>query len=353
MEIQTKALKQELQWVNRFAKSKSTTPILQNVLFDADGASLTLTATDLEASGVTAVAARGQEKWSVAVPVRKLIQYLDKVDEDEIALSAKDNTLTVQHGALMRVIGMSRESYPELPVPTATQAVLGRLQLAVERVAFAISKEESRFTLDGALLEIDEDEGRLMATDGHRLSVAPVQTKSASKFSALIRRAALLEAGRSDGECALSTSDDFVFMSFGQRRIVVRKMTGNFPDYRRCLRDDHPSHVMLPVKSTLKVLERVAICADERSHAVRFDIEDSKLTIFASSIDNGEATGAVAVQMGEGAGPLEAGYNAEYIIDFLSRADAQFVAFCYQDAKSMITLATTDQWLYSVMPMRI
>jgi DNA polymerase-3 subunit beta len=354
MKLQTKALKAELQWVNRFVDRKSTIPILSTVLFDVDGDHLVLTGTDLEVAGVTSLDGQGNGQWSVAVPVRKLINYLDKVDEEEVDLTAlPNNWLVVEHGASMRVCGMSKESFPELPVPAETQAVLGRLQLAVKRTAFATSTEESRFSLDGALLEIDEDEARLVATDGHRLSVAPLQVKGTVKLRVLIPTFALTEAGQFEEDCAFSTNDDFTFMAWGQRRIMACKLTGNFPEWRRIARDDFPAHIMLPVKSTLKLLERVAICADERSRAVRFNIGDGKLTLSVSSVEESEAAGTVAVQMDEGSSPLEAGYNADYISEFLDRTEAQFVAFCYIDAKSGAVLATGDGWKYYVMPMRI
>ncbi len=353
MQVKTQALLSELTWVNRFVERKTSIPILSNVLFHATKTKLHLTATDLEVSGTTSIADLAGGDWAVAVPVGKLIQYLGKIDEHEVTLSATDNHwLVVKHGTdITRISGMSRESFPELPEAPDTQLVLTGLPLAIQRVAIAMSVEESRFTLNGAALEIDEASARLVATDGHRLSLMPFQTNGTSKLQAVLPKKALLEAGRMNGECEFSTNEDFAFFSYGQRRIATRKLAGKFPDYHRVIKDDFPHHVHLPTKTTLKTLERVALCADERGHCVKLTIADDKLTIFASSVDLGEAEGTVPVQPGE-YGALEIGLNATFISDFLSRVDTPFVSYCYTDGKQVSAFTTEDLWAYYCMPMR-
>jgi DNA polymerase-3 subunit beta len=357
LQLQVKPLIAELQWVNRFIEKKTTIPILATVLFEVKGKRLTLTATDLEIAGVTSVEGRSKADWAVAAPVAKLIQYLGKVDEDEVTLATTDdNWLTVSHGAAAtRIVGMGKDSYPELPAVPDPQVTLRNLPLTIERTSFAISKEASRFTLNGALLVVDADgTARMVATDGHRLSLAPVQAKdNTEKIRALLPKKALIEAARMEEDCAFSVDEQHAFLTWGQRRIIARKLTGNFPDYARVMSEEFPSHVMVPVKSTRKVLDRVALYADERSRAVQFNIGDGKLTIFAKSVEQGEAEGTVAVQPGEGDGPLTIGLNADYVNDFLSRTDLQFAAYCWQDKKSGSQFMTGDGWRYVVMPMRI
>ena len=353
MQVKVSALKSELAWANRFSEAKSTIPILQNVLFEASGQNLTLTGTDLELAGITRVHGSGKGKWSVSVPVKKLIAYLGKVDEPEVELSTEANTLTVSHGAASTTIsGMSKESFPELPTSPEATITLRGLPLAIKRTSFAISKEESRFTLNGALLEVEGDTGRLVATDGRRLSLAPITVKGAPKLTALIPLAALTEVARMDEDSAFAANEDHTFFSWGQRRMIARKLVGTFPDYHRVLRDEYPAHVMIPVTATLKTLERVALYADERSNAVRFKIADGNLTISASTVEGGSANGTVTVQPGEGI-PLTIGLDAHYVHDFLTRTDLQFCSFAYSGGKSMVELATGDGWRMALMPLKI
>jgi DNA polymerase-3 subunit beta len=193
----------------------------------------------------------------------------------------------------------------------------------------------------------------MTTTDGHRLSQAPVQAKgNTSKIRALLPKKALTEAARMEEDCEFSADQDHAFLTWGQRRIITRKLTGNFPDYTRVMSKEFPNHVFLPVKSTLKVLDRVALYADERSRAVQFKIADGALTIFASNVELGEAQGTVAVQPGEGDEPLTIGLNADYVSDFLSRTETQFAAYAWHDAKSGSNFMT-GEWAYVIMPMRI
>lgn len=365
MQISARDLAAELLWCQRFIWKKSTIPILQNVLFEVQGNRLTLTANNLEFGGITALEGRGKKKgWAVTIPVGKLIKYLGNVDEDEVTLAPTEaHWLEVKHGtAATKIAGMSKESYPELPTPPPEpQIMLGGLAVAIDRTAFAVSPEESRFTPNGMLLEGEKDEARLVATDGHRISVAPFPVKGAPKFRALIPKKALLEAARLVGDCGFSQNDDFVFLDYGQRKILTRKLTGTFPDIERVIPKDIPNHVMIPVKATLKTLDRVALYADARSRAVRFNIVGANtpgaaytLTAFASCVEDGEATGDVTIQPGTGgAGPLEIGLNADYVKEFLSRNDEEFVAFGYSDNKSSIEFITGGRWCYLLMPIRI
>jgi DNA polymerase-3 subunit beta len=354
MQISTKALREELAWCQRFIETKSTIPILQNVLFEAVGGTLKLTATDLEVAGITTVKGSGKGKWACTAPVKKMIQYLAKVDEEAVNLSATDNHwLVIAHGtAKTQTAGMSMGSYPTLPAAPEALATLRGFALAIKRVLFCVSKEESRFTLNGALLEVDGDGARMVATDGHRLSVAPLKVTGVDRPSVLFPKNALIEAGRFEEDCTLSTDEDHIFLDFGQRRIVTRKLTGNFPDWRRACKDDYPGHCMIPVASTLKVLNRVALYADERSHCVQFTLESGALKVFASTVEDGEAQGTVPVQLAEGP-PLTIGLNADYVTDFLTRTGAQNVGFCYTDGKSNVQFVVGDTWRYVVMSMKI
>ena len=356
MQVSTKALLTEVTWAARFLESKTTIPILSTVLFSADGGTLTITATDLEVGGITSIAG-GTGKWAVCVPVKKLIQYLAKVDESDVTIKASaDHVLIVTHGTnSMRVTGMSREAFPELPTFPEPAITLRGLPLAVKRTAFCVSKEESRFTLCGANLEIIKGNANLIAADAHRLGIAPLQIANNDgeySVNVLISKFALTEAGKLDGDCTFALDDNHVFLSWGNRRIISRKLAGNFPDYRRVTgKGEYYGHCMLPAKSTLKVLDRVAVCADERSRAMQFTVKDSKLTLYASTIETGEAQGSVAVQQAEG--EVEIGLKCEYVAEFLGVTDKQFVSFAWTDKKSIVEFGTGDGYRYLLMPMRI
>jgi DNA polymerase-3 subunit beta len=310
----------------------------------------------------------------VAAPIDKLIPYLQKVEEAEVTLGRSEtNQLVVTHGKdTLRIYGMSNESYPEPPAPPRFSLRLMNLPWAVARTAFAISQEESRFTLNGALLEIERGEARMVATDGHRLALAPLRVQGAQEEGGtrtLIPAFALREAAKMDGECYFGTDENHAFFDWGQRRILCRKLTGNFPEWQRVVLKDAPNHAMIPVASTIKTLERVALYADERSRCVRFTVSEGQMQMRAETLEEGTSEGSVATKGGQFTQGLECGLNADYVLDFLRVCDQTVTAFCWQNDDApeegreltphqkaggkMMLFATGDNFLYSLMPKRL
>lgn len=383
MQVNRKSLLENLQWAQRFADREGGLPTISNVLFDAEGDTLTLTGTDLETAGVTTLTGTPGSEFGVAVPAKQLIKYLGSLSADEVELSIdpeRAHVLIVTAGSdKLRVLGVTKDSYPELPTPKADAptAVIGNIGWAVTRVGFAISTEESRFTLNGALLHAhDYNEALLVATDGCRLSLAPLAYQGPENLRVLLPRFTMNEAAKLGGDITLqmvtekkSETDDtqdpdragepdgYIHLTCGNRRITARKMTGNFPDYERVMsRMDWPNHVLLPAYDTLKALDRVSIYADERSHAVKFNFSDGVLRLQAQLVENGEAESLIPLMGGQMAGSAEIAFNANYIQDFLranGAKDDTAVAMCWTDHKSMALLASEDRWLYGVMPMRV
>ena len=360
MRIATKNLLAELTWANKFTERKTSIPILTHVLFEAADGRIKLTGTDLETAGLTMVEGQGTDTWTVAVPVDKLIKYLQKVEEPDVILSASDtHKLLVAHGKDgSMTAGMSRESYPEPPAIPAAQATLRNLPWAVDRTAFCIAKEESRFTLDGALVEIGPDGSQMVSTDGHRLSAAPLDVRTKETLRAVVRAFALTEAAKIEGDWTIALDDAHVFLGCGRRHIITRKLENNFPDYKRVMFSEAYGHALIPVKSTLKTLERVRLFADERSQTVTFGTEDNTLTLQAETAENGAASGAIPFQQGEVPVPYRCGFNAKYIAEFLAKADVEHVAMCWQERDkngnySSAAMLVTGDWKYTVMPMRI
>jgi DNA polymerase-3 subunit beta len=263
---------------------------------------------------------------------------------------------------------MSRESFPELPQMPAKIADLPVKSVAsmIARTQFAISTEESRFTLSGALLLMAPGTLTMVATDGHRL--AYVQTKAESgevdtNFRALVPKKAMAElvklADDADGENAkagFAGDDNHLFFEVGHRLLITRKLTGNFPDFERALPKDHNLIAKLQKDEIRAAIERVAQFADERSRAIRVQFTNGEVKIFSSSVEMGESEETVN---SEYQGPdLEIGFNAQYLLDFLRAISQDHVAFELKDQKSAGELrpsgeGITDTYRYVVMPMRI
>ena len=399
VQVNTKRFVRELEWANRFVERRSTIPILQNVKLSLSAGELRLEGTDLDLAGFTSVEYSGTtnaEDFALTVPAAQLLKYLKKVEESSLALTAvvehsfparpKDAKpgdpdpdpivskceLTVQHNAdELTVTGMSAESFPELPKAPAAIAEISGLETAVPRVAVSISDEKSRFTLNGALL----DQDRLISTDGHRLSVCPVRidAPNKTKTKALIPKAALLEVARLGDSALFSQNDAHVFFSVGNRTVLARKLTGSFPDYERAMPKNPDGGFTANRETLLKAVERLLTVADEQSHCAKFMLTEKGLVISTGGeYSDGKAQAKPAVSditlpmlspvvepdaykpdLTPIATPYTAGFNLEYVRDFLKTAKAETVRFRCCHGATKAAQWEVDGWLYVLMPMRI
>ncbi len=363
-------LVRELSLSQGVVEKKTTIPILSNVLLEVEGDRVVLTATDLELGIRCSCPARVKKEGAGTVPARKLLEYARLLPDGDVNIKFLENhwaSITCGRSRT-RIAGMSRESFPELPQMPEQIAEIPIKLLAsmIARTSFAISMEESRFTLNGALLLMRPEGLVMVATDGHRLAF--VQAASAAsgeiskQFRALIPKKAmtelikLAEDAAPDAKAIFAGDDNHLFFQVGHRLLITRKLTGNFPDYERVLPKDHQLVATLQKDEIRSAIERVAQFADERSRAIRVQFTNGEVRIFSSSVETGESEESVT---SEYQGPdLEIGFNAQYLLDFLRVIPQDHVAFELKDQKSAGEMrpageGVTDQYRYVVMPMRI
>jgi DNA polymerase-3 subunit beta len=363
-------LVRELSLSQGVVEKKTTIPILSNVLLEASGDRITLTATDLELGIRCSCPARVKKEGSGTVPARKLLDYIRLLPEGDVNMKFLENhwAAITSGRSRTRIAGMSRESFPELPqMPeTIAEVPIKTLTSMIARTSFAISMEESRFTLNGALLLMRPEGLTMVATDGHRLAfvqATPAESGTTDKaFRALIPRKAMGELTKlgddsPEGAKAIIAGDEnHLFFQVGHRLLITRKLTGNFPDYERVLPKDHQLTAKLEKSEIRSAIERVAQFADERSRAIRVQFTNGEVKIFSSSVETGESEESVT---SEYQGPdIEIGFNAQYLLDFLRAIPQDHVAFELKDQKSAGEMRPAgdgilDQYRYVVMPMRI
>ena len=362
-------LVRELSLSQGVVEKKTTIPILSNVLLEAREDRLILTATDLELGIRCSCPAKIKKEGAGTVPARKLLDYVRLLPDAELTIKFLENhwaNLTCGRSKT-RMAGMSRESFPELPqMPERVAEIpVKLLSSMIARTAFAISAEESRFTLSGALLLLKPESMTMVATDGHRLAYVEsgVDGGQISKgFRALMPKKAMAEIVKlgddsgGDAKAIFAGDDNHLFFQIGERLLITRKLTGNFPDYERVLPKDNTLEAKLSKEEIRAAIERVAQFADERSKAIRVKFSPGQVDIFSSSVETGESEESVP---GQYEGPeLDIGFNAQYLLDFLRVIGQNEVAFQLKDPKSAGELrpageGVKDEYRYVVMPMRI
>jgi DNA polymerase III subunit beta len=361
-------LVRELNLSQGVVEKKTTIPILSNVLLEADGSKIVLTATDLELGIRCSCAARVKKGGAGTIPARRLLDYMRLLPDGDVQVKIQENHWAnlVSGRSKTRIAGMSRESFPELPkMPAALAEIpLGVLASMISKTVFAISNEESRFTLNGALLVLKKGGLVMVATDGHRLAMIESSAELpgiTGAYRALLPRKAMVElqklAGDADGSAMVQFSGDenHLFFEVGERLLLSRKLTGNFPDYERVLPKEQPHSVALSRDELKGAIERVAQFSDERSRAIRMSAGGGEVKIHSSVSETGESEESIPVDY-DGP-PTEIGFNAEYILDFLKAVSTEQVNFLFKDAHSAGELRPggekPDNYRYVIMPMRI
>jgi DNA polymerase-3 subunit beta len=362
-------LLRELTATQGVVERKTTIPILSNYLFEAGGDKLSLTATDLDLSLRTACNAKVKKEGSCTIPARKLHDYVKLLPDADITIKLLENHwVSIRCGrSNTKMVGMARSNFPSLPTfPTAGVVKIPAdvLRQMIAKTTFAIANEESRYTLNGALMVLKPESITMVATDGHRL--AHIE-RSGEKFDGisgemktLVPKKAMDEIksllDSTDVETIEFAKDEStLFFRIGPRLLTSRQLTGQFPNYEAVLPKDNNKSVTVNCEDLSGAIQRVAQFADERSRAVRMKIEKGELKISASSTETGESEDSIETTYNGDA--VTIGFNAAYLLDFLKATGSGEVRMEFKDAQSAGQLRPAEgdeyKYRYIVMPMRI
>ena len=283
-------LLRELTAAQSVVERKTTIPILSNFLFEAADDTLTITATDLDQGLRTSCPAKVKKPGACTIPARKLYDYIKLLPEGDISIKLMDNHwVQIRAGrSNTKMVGMARANFPQVPeFPTtgAFKLSVASMQNMISKTIFAISNEESRYTLNGALLVLKAESMAMVATDGHRLAHIEKLGESLEGVSGekktLIPRKALSELlsllNSTDAE-SLDFADDeqTLFFRVGGRVLTSRKLTGQFPNYEAVLPRDNNKFVIVRSEDLMGSIQRVAQFADERSGAIKIRLEQNE-----------------------------------------------------------------------------
>lgn len=362
-------LQKELGLVQGVVEKKNSIPALSNILIESVGEStIRLTGTDLDVTiRCDTDAEEISTPGSICVQARKLFEIARLLPDAPVSFKKEDNdwvTVTCDK-TRFKMVGVPREAFPEVPsfksAPTKISA--GVISAFVDRTIFAITQEESRYTLSGAKFILDDTGAKMITTDGHRL--AYVERKGVTKngstesIETLIPRKTLAELAKLtaglEGEISLGTDGNHIFFEVGPRLMISRMLTGQFPNYDMVMPKGNDKSVQFDGALLNSAIRRVALMSDERSHAIKFHLEPNQLVISAQKAEEGEASETVPTTYdGE---EMDIGFNAQYLQDFLNVIGDGAVAFEFKDGNSQAQLRPAEggeyDYKYVVMPMRI
>lgn len=360
-------LLRELQLFQGIVERKNTIPILANVLMEAKGDVVRFLATDLEVGLRSHCAASISKGGSLTLPAKKLYEIVKALPETDVRIEEDKGGVKVAADRFdSRMQTLPREDFPNLPEATGGGgATLRRDALAkmVAKTHFAITGEDTRYFLNGALFVLREDSMSLVATDGHRLALVTFKREGAPKgteeVKVILPKKTLWELGRllsdGDGDIRYERGENHLFFDVGGRVLISRMIDGQFPAYERVIPKGNDKRVEFERERLINAIRRVALLSNERSRAVKLSFESGKVEVASSSPEFGEAREQLTVDYT--GTPMQICFNAQYVIDFLNAVDTDSVAMELKDEVSQTIMRPVGneayEYTYVVMPMRI
>lgn len=368
IKIEQSALYDGLAWVQSVVDRKTTMPILSNVLMEAKGATLTLTATDLEVGVIGSLKAEVLTAGKMAVPAKGLYDIIKELPGQPVSLKAAPNHwLEIRCAkSQFKLVGMDPTEFPSLPKKQDGESFsldTGILLEMLAKVDMAISTDETRYNLNGILIETEVKEGknilRFVATDGHRLSLSERELKKKVPLqqSVIFPKKGVVELKRmlegKEGEIYLWVGDKHAVLEKEEKSLLVRLIDGAFPPYTQVIPKKGKRVLSAPREELIRSLRRVSVVTTDRSRGVQFSLSPGHLELSATNPDLGEAKEELTVQYKGGA--FSIGFNAAYFLDCLSVIEDEQVVLQLGDevAPCLIQSEVDRAFLHVIMPMRI
>jgi DNA polymerase-3 subunit beta len=330
--IKQSVLKEELGFIQGVVERKSTIPVLSNILIESLGENeIRILGTDLDVTIRCDAEAEIKEPGAVCIQARKLFDIVRTLDGGDVHFKKLENEwVQMKAGrASFRLAGINREQYPEIPIFKSAPMKLSSevFNYFIHNTAFAITNEQSRFTLSGAKFMIADGKARMVTTDGHRLAFIEKEVSEVGddKMDVLIPKKALVELVKisrdSDGEVQFGEDQNHIYFQTGGRLLITRKLSGNFPNYEMVMPKDNDKTVIFDLTEMKNAVRRISLMADERNRSIRMTVRDGEVEVNAQSSEEGEGQEFVPAEY-TGSEEITLGFNWQYLQEFLNNVGA-------------------------------
>jgi DNA polymerase-3 subunit beta len=360
------SLLNELNLVQGVIEKKSTIPILSNILLEATGEHLDIAATDLDVTircGCPASVAAGGTTTISARRLFDIVRLLPEGADIDISLLENEWVELRSGNSEYKIVALPKENFPTIPetAPATAQIPGGLLRRMIQRTMFAITQEESRYSLNGALLVLLPGEVRMVATDGHRLALVSKSMDMPGmdmEVRALVPRKTLMEIqkliGDQDAIMEFGRDENHLFFTVGGKRLVSRILAGQFPNYELVIPHENDKYIVASSQALGDGIRRAAIMSDEKLKAIRLSFKSGTLELTASCAEAGEAREVVPIEF-EGES-LDIGFNPMYLLDFIGACGSDSVSIAVKDSETQGLLRPIGpndlDYRYVVMPMK-
>ena len=346
--------------------SKTTLPVLSNILFATDSDGVWMSGTDLDVSVRVRVPAEVTEPGSLTAPGRKLQEITRELPDQPVEVSTRNDQIELRCGrGHFKLNGLPADEFPALPSVEFEEGWTvkgGDLHRLIHHTAFAVSTEESRPILNGVLWELRNGEMRMVATNGHRLArmTVPAGTSATSSTDFIVPPAALQQVRRlfrDKDDLSVARSGNHLGFRSGGTEIYTRLIEGAYPNYEQVIPKDNDKNAVVEKRALESAVRRMAVMASDQTHRIRMTFEDGRMHLNVLTPDLGE--GHDELELAYHGEEIEIGFNANYLLEVLRYMPTDEVKLAFRAPELAATLEPvgedqdTIDYLCLVMPLRL
>ncbi|MGF1677631.1 MAG: DNA polymerase III subunit beta [Candidatus Methylacidiphilales bacterium] len=360
LSIQRDPFLEALQTVQSVVSSRTSLPILSNVLIRCEDGHVTLSTTDLDTGIRTQAEASIEKSGSITLPARKLFSIIKELPAVEISLEVdgKQNTVIRAGKSYFKIMGMPEDDFPPFPkTENASTYRINQKELRdmLKKTSYAMSSDESRYVLNGVLMSFKDAKLTIVATDGRRLALASCELDfpKSAELDVILPSKAVSELTRvlsDDEELQLAISENQISFSIGNTYLVSKLIEGNYPNYHQVIPSETKERLTVEREILLNCVRRVSLLSSDKSNSVKLNLRKNELEITANSPDVGEAKESlVAKYSGK---EFSIAFNPDYLCDPLKNLATDEIFIDFTDELSPGVIRHLDPFLYVIMPMR-
>jgi DNA polymerase-3 subunit beta len=364
--ISREKLQEGLAAVASAVPSKTTLPVLANLLVQTTEKGIRISGTDLDIAVSTEVTADVEAAGAITIPARKLSEIARELPPAPVKISAAgDQRITLECGrSKFKLLGLPKSEFPSFPAVKFEKALRipsGDLQKLISHTAFAASTEESRPILNGVLWELRPEHMRMVATNGHRLAKmdVPVKMASAPSSDLIIPPKALEQIRRlfpAEEELEVAQGENHLGFRSPFTAVYTRLIEGPYPSYDQVIPRDNDKYAIIDKVAFTGALKRMSVVASDQTHRIRLSFNSGMLKFSVSTPDLGEAQDELPVRYtGD---PLDIGFNAAYLLEILRYMPTEEVRLTFKAPERAATIepegwSDPAKYLCLLMPLRL
>lgn len=348
-----------LQDVVSAIPSRTTLPILSNLLIEAKDDHLRFTATDLEICIRKQLKVNVLEEGKLTVPGKKMYDILREIPSDEVSLEGTKGFGILIKGerCYFKLLGFSADEYPDIPEVEGKDFRIDaqKLKKMLTRTYFACSKEETRYVLNGILFDFKPKRLRLVASDGRRLALAEEEIDLEWEGKYIVPQKAIVELNRIIDmgvvEIRISDKDDQIAFHTNETELITRLIEGDFPNYEEVIPRESPNKVKVDKEEFHQAIKRASLLTTSDSVAVKLEVYKDKVVVSKITPDLGEAREELDVDYkGE---EMVIGFNPQFLLDVLKHIQVSEIKFELNGADKPGVIRLDSEYIYLVLPMQL